>query len=94
MSHDCSIDKAPRSRAGPSRNRGSIPGRGKIYLFSPQRTRPVLAHQASYGFRRVLYSGVKRPGIEADHSPPSTVEINNHEAIPSLPIRLHSVVLN
>jgi hypothetical protein len=29
--------------------------------------------------------GVKRPGYEADHSPPSGVEVKSSEAIPPLP---------
>jgi hypothetical protein len=38
--------------------------------------------------------GVKRPVIEADHLPLSTVDVNNDGAIPPLPIRLHGVMLN
>jgi hypothetical protein len=43
----------------------------------------------------VLFLGVKRPGHEADHSHPSSVE-NKKEWIYSYtpPIRLHGVVLN
>lgn len=33
----------------------------------------------------VFSPGVKRPGREADHSPPSPVEIKNDEAVPLLP---------
>jgi hypothetical protein len=29
--------------------------------------------------------GVKRPGHEADHSSPSSAEVNNVEAVPPLP---------
>jgi hypothetical protein len=44
------------------------------------------AHPSSYpmgtgGF----FPGVKRPGCEADHSPPSSAEIKNGECIPPLP---------
>jgi hypothetical protein len=39
-----------------------------------------LTHLASYP---VGTAGVKRPGREADHSPPSA-EVNNGEAIPPL----------
>jgi hypothetical protein len=37
---------------------------------------------------------VKRPGREAYNSPPSSAEVKNGEAIPSLPICLHGVVDN
>jgi hypothetical protein len=37
----------------------------------------------------------KRPGREADHSPPSSVEVKNSGPIPPLPhICLHEIVLN
>jgi hypothetical protein len=42
-----------------------------------------------------LTSGVRRPGREADHSPPSNAEVNNawsHISIP--PAYLHGLVLN
>jgi len=41
------------------------------------------------------YQGVKRPGGEDDHLPPSSAEVTNawtYQSIP--PIRLHGVVLN
>jgi hypothetical protein len=38
--------------------------------------------------------GLKRPGREANHSHPSTAEVQNGMAVPPLPIRLHGVVLN
>jgi hypothetical protein len=31
-----------------------------------------------------LLPGIKRPGLEADHSPPSTAEVKNGGAIPPL----------
>jgi hypothetical protein len=52
---------------------GSIPGRGKIFLFSTESiptlgpTRPPV--------QRV--PGVKRPVREADHSPASSAEVKN-----------------
>jgi hypothetical protein len=45
------------------------------------------------GYRGALSPGVDRSGHEADHSPPPSDEVKNVEAIPSLPIRLHGVVL-
>jgi len=42
-----------------------------------------------------LSLGVKRPGREADHSPPFSAEVNNTWSyIPTPPIRLHGVMLN
>jgi hypothetical protein len=38
--------------------------------------------------------GIKRLGRESDHSPLSSIEVRNDGAIPSLPIRLHGVLLN
>jgi hypothetical protein len=42
-----------------------------------------------------LFLGVKRPGREADHSPPSSAEVNEcAELYFHTPIRLHGVVLS
>jgi hypothetical protein len=41
-----------------------------------------------------LSLGVKRPGREADHSPPSSVEVKNACSYTFTPIRLHGVVLS
>jgi hypothetical protein len=38
--------------------------------------------------------GVKRPGREADHSPPTNAEIKKTWIYTSIPICLHGVVLN
>jgi hypothetical protein len=44
------------------------------------------AHPASYPIGTGAISpGVKRPGREADHSPPSSAEVNNGGAIPPPP---------
>jgi hypothetical protein len=44
---------------------------------------------------KALSLGVKRPGREADHTPPSSGEIKNAWSYTStLPIRLHGVVLS
>jgi hypothetical protein len=44
---------------------------------------------------RALSPGVKRPRREADHSPPSNVEVRNAWSyISNPPIRLHGVVLS
>jgi len=63
-------------------DRGSIPGSGRksIFIFfslppRPDRlwSPPILIFKGYRGF--VL--GVKRPGREADHSPPSSSEVKN-----------------
>jgi hypothetical protein len=44
---------------------------------------------------RALSLGIKRPGREGDHSPPSTAEVKyawSYTSIP--PVRLHGVVLS
>jgi hypothetical protein len=38
--------------------------------------------------------GLKRQGREADHTLPYSAEVKNGGAIPTLPIRLHGLVLN
>jgi hypothetical protein len=67
-----------RLRAGRPRGRSSSPGRGKIFLLSTS-SRPVLGPtqppiQLVPG---ALSPGVKRPGCEADHSPPTSVGVKN-----------------
>jgi len=54
------------------------------------------AHSASYPMGTGdSYSGAKRPGCEADHSPPSSNEVKNLRSYTSITaIRLHGVVLN
>jgi hypothetical protein len=54
------------------------------------------AHPASYPMgARALSLGVKRPGRETDHSPPSTDEVKEGvELYFHAPIRLHGVVLS
>jgi hypothetical protein len=65
---------------------GSIPGRGKIFLFSTA-SRPVLGPtQPPIQWIPVVISpGVEQPGCEADHSPPSSAKVKNGGAIPPLP---------
>jgi hypothetical protein len=43
---------------------------------------------------KALTSGVKRPGREVNYLCPSSAEVKSGGAIPSLPSRLHGVVLN
>jgi hypothetical protein len=66
--------------------RGSIPCRGRIFLFStmsrlaPGPTQPLIQWVLGTIFPRV-----KWPGREADHSRPSSDEVKNGIAIPPLP---------
>jgi hypothetical protein len=41
-----------------------------------------------------LPQGVKRQGLQADHSPPSSADVKNGKAVTQFPIHLHGVVLN
>jgi hypothetical protein len=61
-------------------DRGSNPGRGKVFLS-------FRARKPALGPRQLplqLVLGMKSPGCEADHSPPSSVEVKNGGAIPPL----------
>jgi hypothetical protein len=60
--------------------RGSIPGRSMRFFSSP----PLL-DQASNTMGTGLSPAVKRPGREAEHSPPFSDEVRNGGAIPPLP---------
>jgi hypothetical protein len=67
-------------------SRGSIPSRSNIFLFSISSKltlRPAL--QPIQWVLRVISPMEKRPGREADQSPPSSVEVKNGGAIPPLP---------
>jgi hypothetical protein len=53
------------------------------------------AHPASYPMGTEGSSlGLKGPGREADHSPPSSAEVKKSGALPPLPIYLHGIVIN
>jgi hypothetical protein len=75
--------------------RSSSLGRVKNFLFS-RSSRPALrATQPPIQWvPGALSPGVKRPGREADHSPPTSAESRKCGSIQPLPIRLHGVVLN
>jgi hypothetical protein len=62
---------------------GSIPGSARFFS-SPQRLwgPPSLLFNE---YRGALSSGLKRPGREADRSPPSSAKVKNGGAIPPLP---------
>jgi len=62
-------------------DRGSIPGRGGDFYFPPQCPdrlwgQPRLSN--GYGVRGIsLYPAIKLPERQADHSPPSSVKVEN-----------------
>jgi hypothetical protein len=66
--------------------RGSIPGKGQIFLFSTASI-PVLGpvQPAIQWVPGPLSPEVKRQGREADHSPPSSAEAKNSAAISPIP---------
>jgi hypothetical protein len=70
---------------------GSIPGRSKIFS---SRTALGPTKSLIQWVSGVISLGVKGPRLEAGHSPPSSAEVKNGGAIPSLCIRLHDVVVN
>jgi len=49
---------------------------------------------SGYGGGGGVPPGVKRPGREDDHSPPSSAEVNAWSYTSTPPIRLHGVVLS
>jgi hypothetical protein len=49
---------------------------GRLYSGSPS--------LLSNGYREAISPGLKRPGSNADHSPPSTAEVKNGRAIAPL----------
>jgi hypothetical protein len=67
-------------------NQGSIPSKGKSFLFS-------VAFTLAWGptgspiqwVQRVISWGVKLPGHESGHSPPASAEVKNGGVIPPLP---------
>jgi hypothetical protein len=67
-------------------SRGSSPGRGREFFFSPRPVRlwgpPTLL---SNGGTRGSFPGVKWPEREADHSPPSNTEVKNAWSYTSTP---------
>jgi hypothetical protein len=67
-------------------DRGSIHGKGKIFLFSTA-SRSVLGSTQPHmrWIVGTIFQGVKEPGREADHSPTSSVEIKNVGGTPELP---------
>jgi hypothetical protein len=64
-------------RAGRPRGRSSSPGTAKIFLLSTA-SRPVLGPIQPIQWVPGAHSpGLKRPGLEADYSPPTSAEVKN-----------------
>jgi hypothetical protein len=83
-------------RAGPLRGLSSSLRKGKNFLFFTS-SRPALGsiQSPTQWVPRTLSPRVKRPGREADHSPPTSAEVKkNMDLYIHSPIRLHGVVLN
>jgi hypothetical protein len=73
----------------------SAPGRVNKFLYSTS-SRPALGptQPPIKWVPEALYQGVKRPGREADRSPPTNAEVKKTWIIHSHPIRLHGLVFN
>jgi hypothetical protein len=70
-------------------------GLGIFFFTTASRMALVHTHSRIQWVTGTLSVGVKRPGREADHSPPSSTEVKNAWSYTStLPIRLHGVVLS
>jgi hypothetical protein len=70
----------------------SIPGRSKRFFSTPQLPRPALGPIKPHNkwVSGAISPGVRWPGREDDHSSPSSAEVKNGGAIPTLPIYVHS----
>jgi hypothetical protein len=68
----------------------------EIFLFTTaSRTALGPTQPLIQGVKGALFLGVKRPGSEADHSPPPSAEVKECvELYLHSPIRLHGVVLS
>jgi hypothetical protein len=83
-------------RAGRPRGRSSSPGRVNNFLLSTS-SRPALGptQPPIQGVPGSLSPEVKRPGHEADHSPPTSAEVEKTWICTFTPtIRLYGAVLN
>jgi hypothetical protein len=76
---------------------GSVPGRGSRRIFSPHRRIQTGSGATQPPIQWVLgelFSGVKRPEHEADHCPPSSVEVKNAWSYTSTLQYVNGVELN
>jgi hypothetical protein len=64
-------------------DRGSIPGRGKGFLFQPLYPERLWGPPSLLfnGYRGPFFGGKARPGRDADHSPPSSAELKKEEEL-------------
>jgi hypothetical protein len=69
--------------------RGSIPGRGKGFIYS-KKSKPALGHTQPpiHWVQGAISVGVKWPGSEFDHSPPSR-EKNEWSCTSAVTVWLH-----
>jgi hypothetical protein len=66
------------SRLGRLGDLGSIPGRGERIFSLASVSRPALGSSLLYNGYRGSFPGSKaRPGSDADHSPPSSSDVEN-----------------
>jgi hypothetical protein len=70
-----------------------LDGRRQEILLCSSASRPALGPTQAliHCISGALFSGVKRPGREVDHSPPASVEVKNGEAILPDPVRHHII---
>jgi hypothetical protein len=88
-------DSAVGRATGRRRGRSTSPGRVKNFLFSTS-SRPAL-RSTKLPIQWVpgaVFPGLKRPGREADHSPPASAKVKKMWIYIHSTIRLHGVVLN
>jgi hypothetical protein len=74
---------------------GSSPGRGWEFFSSPPRSDRIWSPPSLLSIPGALSLGVKRPGREADYSPPSNAEVKNTWSYTSTPtVGVHGVELS
>jgi hypothetical protein len=71
-------------------DRGSIPGRDWKFSSSPPYPDRLWVPPSllSNGYREALSLGVKQPGSEADHLPPTSAEVKNGWSYTSIPLHV------
>jgi hypothetical protein len=95
-SHDSSVGVALGYRVDDRGSRVRFPAGARNFSLHYCVQNGSGAHPASYPMgTRGSFPGVKRPGQEADHSPPSSAEVKERvELYLHSPIRLHGEVLS
>jgi hypothetical protein len=81
-------------RSGQQSDGVRVPVRAKVFLFSTA-SRPVLGstQRPIQWLSRALSPAVKRPGREADRSPPTSAEVNNTWSYTSSPRNAHRILV-